>query len=61
MPPKPPIMSARIEIDGDTLARLLANRQMHVCEVKCLDAQSKHLLRKLCLDTCLQACAAKIS
>jgi hypothetical protein len=56
MSPKPSIGSARIEIDGDTLARLLANRQMHVCELKCLDSQSKKLVRKLCLETCLQAC-----
>jgi hypothetical protein len=61
MPPQFPVSSARIEIDCDTLARLLANRQMHVCELKCLDAQSKHLVRKLCLDTCLKACAAKNS
>jgi hypothetical protein len=59
MAPKPTINSARIEIDSDTLARLLANRQMHACELKCLDPQSKKLVRKLCLDTCLRACKAR--
>ncbi len=61
MAPKPAQSSARIEIDRDTLARLLASGQMHVCELKCLDPQSKHLVRKLCLDTCLKACAARSS
>jgi hypothetical protein len=61
MAPPPAKISARIEIDCDTLARLLANRQMQVCELKCLDPQSKNLIRKLCLDTCLKACAAKSS
>lgn len=54
---KPAMTSARIEIDSDTLARLLANRQVHVCEMRCLDLQSKHLVRKLCLDTCLHTCS----
>jgi len=55
MAAKPPLNRARFEIDGDTLARLLASRQMHACELRCLDDQSKQLLRKLCLETCLKA------
>lgn len=61
MPSQPAPTSARIEIDCATLARLLARGQMQACELKCLDAPSKHLVRKLCLDTCLKACTAKNS
>ena len=57
MAPKNHSTRARIEIDGDTLARLLAQRQMQGCELKCLDDQSKQLVRQLCLDTCLKACS----
>jgi hypothetical protein len=56
MAPKPTV-TAKIEIDSATLARLLATRQMHVCELKCLDGQSKQLVRRLCLDTCLKGCS----
>lgn len=54
-------MRAKVEIDAITLARLLAQGQMHACELKCLDDQSKQLVRKLCLDTCLKACARRKS
>ena len=56
MAPKPPAHSARVEIDCETLARLLTQRQMQVCELRCLDPESKELLRRLCLDTCMAAC-----
>lgn len=49
----------RLEIDGPTLARLLAQRQMQVSELRCLDAQSKELVRQLCLDNCRKACRGK--
>lgn len=50
---------AKVEIDALTLARLLAKGQMHACELKCLDDQSKQLVRRLCLDTCLKACTRR--
>ena len=50
--------SARVEIDCATLERLLASRQMQVCELRCLDAQSKALLRRLILANCAQ-CPAR--
>lgn len=46
---------ARLEIDVQTLHRLLQNNQMCVSELRCLDKHSKLLLRKLCLNVC---CAA---
>ncbi|HWK54584.1 MAG TPA: hypothetical protein VNR18_09450 [Hyphomicrobiales bacterium] len=49
----------RLEIDGPTLARLLSQRQMQVSELRCLDAQSKELVRQLCLDNCRKACQIK--
>ena len=59
MAPKPS-PSARVEIDGRTLARLLQRGQMKACELRCLDDQSKQLVRKLCLDTCLKSCPRKL-
>jgi hypothetical protein len=59
MRPKAPGSSARVEIDCETLMRLLAKRQMHLCELRCLDAESKQVLRRLGLVTCLQACHCK--
>lgn len=53
---KPGTHSARVEIDCRTLARLLSQRQMKVCELRCLDPESKELLRRLCLDTCMASC-----
>ena len=50
---------AKVEIDAITLARLLAKGQMHACELKCLDDESKQLVRRLCLDTCLKACSRR--
>jgi hypothetical protein len=50
---------AKVEIDAATLARLLAKGEMHACELKCLDDQSKQLVRRLCLDTCLKACSRR--
>lgn len=50
--------TARVEIDCATLARLLASRQMQLCELRCLDADSKALLRRLILDNCA-ACARR--
>jgi len=52
--------SARVEIDSNTLARLLQQGQMKVCELRCLDDQSKQLVRRLCLDTCLKSCPQKM-
>jgi hypothetical protein len=52
---------AKVEIDAITLTRLLAKGQMHACELKCLDDQSKQLVRRLCLDTCLKACSRRKS
>jgi len=51
--------SIRVEIDGPTLARLLSHRQMQVCELRCLDPQSKEAVRQLCLDNCRKACQSK--
>jgi len=50
----------RVEIDSNTLARLLRQGQMKACELRCLDGQSKQLVRKLCLDTCLKSCPQKV-
>jgi len=50
---------AKVEIDAITLARLLAKGEMHACELKCLDDQSKQLVRRLCLDICLKACGKR--
>ena len=46
--------TAKIEIDLCTLCRLLQNQQMCASEVRCLDNQSKQLLWKTCLHTCLE-------
>lgn len=46
--------SARVEIDCETLLRLLSRRQMQLCELRCLDAASKELLRRLALANCAQ-------
>lgn len=44
--------TARVEIDIHTLQRLLRDNQVVASEVKCLDAGSKKLLWKLCLNAC---------
>lgn len=44
--------TARVEIDIKTLHRLLRNNQVAASEVKCLDAGSKKVLWKLCLNAC---------
>lgn len=44
--------TARVEIDIQTLQRLLRNNQVAASEVKCLDAGSKKVLWKLCLNAC---------
>lgn len=42
----------RIEIDCETLARLLVRHQMQACELRCLDPASKEVLRQLMLVNC---------
>jgi hypothetical protein len=59
MPSKQSTHSIRLEIDGPTLARLLSHRQMQVCELRCLDSESKELVRQLCLDNCRKVCRGK--
>lgn len=43
--------SLKVEINPDTLVRLLRNRQMVAGELKCLDPESRQLLRALCLES----------
>jgi hypothetical protein len=50
---------AQVLINAATLARLFGKKQLSVAEMKILDARSKQLIRKICLDTCLQSNPAK--
>jgi hypothetical protein len=43
---------ARVEIDCETLARLLGRHEMKACELRCLDPASKEVLRRLMLANC---------
>jgi hypothetical protein len=52
MAPTPLINSARVEIDSETLVKLLSAGTLRACELHCLDTSSKQLLQKLCLDSC---------
>ncbi|HTQ98418.1 MAG TPA: hypothetical protein VMH83_00445 [Candidatus Acidoferrum sp.] len=51
--------TARIEIDGKLLMKLLAHGELHACDLRCLDASSKRLLQKLCLASCALCLRAK--
>lgn len=48
----------RVELDVDTLFRLLSDRQLTAAELRCLDCESKHCVRKLCLMSCARSMAA---
>lgn len=50
--------SARVEIDSRTLARLLARGELQVCSLRCLDPESKKLVRRVMLDNCM-SCQGK--
>ena len=54
-----PVKAAHVRIDVRTLARLIGSRQLSVAEMDALDARSKRLLWKICLDTCLGPRSAK--
>ncbi len=41
------------EIISQKMQKLLAHRQICAADVRCLDADSKQCLKKLCLNTCL--------
>ena len=43
----------RFEISSDKMQFLLSNHQICVADIRCLDTNSKHCLKKLCLQTCL--------
>ena len=43
--------NVRIELDPETLVRLLRNRQVAAIEMRCLDQESREALRMLCLDS----------
>jgi hypothetical protein len=43
----------RFEISSDKMNFLLSNHQICAADIRCLDANSKQLLKKLCLQTCL--------
>ena len=45
--------SARVEIDCRTLARLLARGELQVCSLRCLDPESKKLVRQVMLNNCI--------
>ena len=47
--------TARIEIDCETLARLLGKHQVQACELRCLDAASKKAGRQLMLTNCMRS------
>ena len=42
------------EISTEKLCTLLLNRQICAADIRCLDANSKQTLKKLCLKTCLR-------
>lgn len=42
-----------IEISAEKIKALLAQRVICAADVRCLDTNSKHCLRELCLATCL--------
>lgn len=43
----------RVEIDAETLLRLLQRQLLCAAELRCLDCESKHCLWRLCLSACL--------
>ena len=48
---KPDVL--HIEISSEKINELLAQRLICAADVRCLDAESKQCLKKLCLKTCL--------
>jgi hypothetical protein len=45
----------RFEISSDKLNELLLKREICAADIRCLDANSKQCLKKLCLKTCLRS------
>ena len=43
----------RFEISSEKMNLLLFNHQICAADIRCLDANSKRCLKKLCLQTCL--------
>lgn len=46
--------SLRIEVAPRTLAKILRSRNIAAADIRCLDADSKQQLRKLCLQACAE-------
>ncbi len=51
---KQEIEMLRFEISSKKLNTLFLNRQICAADIRCLDANSKQCLKRLCLKTCLR-------
>jgi hypothetical protein len=52
------LKSGRVEIAAETIARLLARRQVCAADLRCLACKSHECLWRLCLKSCLMGTEA---